>query len=69
MTTYEQIKTACIHADMTVTELAKRFGTSQANFSQRMKHGKFTKAEMEKIATILSCKYISVFRFPDGKEY
>lgn len=69
ITIQEQIKTASIHANISLTELATKFGISQSGFSQRMKTGKFTKQELEKIASILGCEYISMFRFPDGKEY
>lgn len=69
ITIQEQIKTASIHANISLTELATQFGISQSGFSQRMKTGKFTKQELEKIASILGCEYISIFRFPDGKEY
>lgn len=69
ITIQEQIKTAAIHANVSITELAKRFGISQPGFTQRMKTGKFTKEELEKIANILGCEYFSCFRFPDGKEY
>lgn len=69
LTVQEQIKTAAIHADISITELAKRFGISQPGFSQRMKTGKFTREELERIASILGCEYISYFKFPDGKEY
>lgn len=69
ITIQEQIKTAAIHANVSITELAKQFGISQPGFTQRMKTGKFTKEELEKIASILGCEYFSCFRFPDGKEY
>lgn len=69
ITVQEQIKTACIHANITITELAKQFGISQPGFSQRMKTGKFTREELEKIASILGCEYVSFFKFSDGKEY
>lgn len=69
ITIQEQIKTACIHANISITELAKQFGISQSGFSQRMKTGKFTREELEKIAAIIGCEYISFFRFSDGKEY
>ena len=48
ITIQEQIKTACIHANISITELAKQFGISQSGFSQRMKTGKFTREELEK---------------------
>lgn len=69
ITIQEQIKTAAIHANISITELAKQFGISQPGFTQRMKTGKFTKEELEKIAKIMGCEYFSYFRFPDGKEY
>ncbi len=69
ITIQEQIKTACIHAGMSLTELAESFGISQSGFSQRMKTGKFTRQEMEKIALIMGCEYISEFRFSDGYKY
>lgn len=69
ITIQEQIKTACIHANISITELAKQFGISQSGFSQRMKTGKFTREELERIAAIIGCEYISYFRFSDGKEY
>lgn len=62
----DQIKAACIHANVSITELANRFGISQSGFSQRMKTGKFSREEMERIAAILGCEYISYFKFPDG---
>ena len=54
---------------MSLTELAESFGISQSGFSQRMKTGKFTRPEMEKIALIMGCEYVSVFKFTEGKEY
>lgn len=69
MTIQEQIKQAAIHADISITELAKRFGISQPGFSQRMKNGKFTRQELEKIANILNCEYVSYFKFDDGYKY
>lgn len=58
-----------LHANINITELAKRFGTSQPNMTKRLQVGKFTKEELNKIAEILGCEYVSVFKFPDGKEY
>lgn len=69
ITLNEQVRSAMLHADITITELANRFGISQPNMTKRLKVGKFTKEELKKIADILGCEYISVFKFPDGKEY
>ena len=42
---------------------------STSSLIQRMKTGKFTKAELEKMAAAMGCEYVSYFRFPDGKKY
>ncbi len=43
-------------------------GMSQASTSQRLKTGKFTQAEYERMAEIMGCEYHSVFIFPDGNK-
>lgn len=58
-----------LHANINITELAERFGISQPNMTQRLKNGKFTKEELNRIAKIMGCEYISLFKFPDGEEY
>lgn len=69
ITIQEQIDTALIHSGMTKKELCSKLGMSTPSLIQRMKTGKFTKEELEKIASAMGCEYISCFRFPDGKEY
>lgn len=54
---------------MTKTELAKKLGTTQSAFSQRLSRGKFTKEELEKIAACLDCNYHSYFEYDDGTVY
>lgn len=60
---------ALVYSGMTKTELAAKLGyaTPQA-FQKRYTTGKFTKEELESIAHALGCKYISCFKYPDGKE-
>lgn len=53
----------------TQQEIATAFGISQQAFSQRVKTGKFTQEELEKMAGIMGCKYVSCFLFPDGTQY
>lgn len=43
-------------------------GMSQASISKRVKTGKFTQEELEKMAAIMGCKYESKFVFSDGNE-
>ncbi len=64
----QKVLVACDIAGISMTELGRRLGMSQSAFSQRLKTGKFTQEELENMADILGCKYISVFQFPDGKK-
>ncbi len=43
-------------------------GMSQQLISKRLKTGKFTQAEYEKMAAILGAEYHAVFVFPDGNK-
>ena len=62
----QRIKIACIKSDLSLTDLALKFGLSPSAFTQRLQRGKFTKSDLTKIAEILGCKYKSCFRFDDG---
>ena len=64
----QKIRAACNIADITLTELGGKMGMSQQNFSKRLKVGKFTQEELEEMAKILGCEYISCFSFPDGSK-
>lgn len=66
MTLQQKVKAACDVAGISLTELGKRIGMSQASISQRLKTGKFTKEELEQMAAALGCEYVSYFEFPDG---
>lgn len=69
MTLEEQINHCLVKSEMTKTELAKKLGTTQSAFSQRLGRGKFTKEELEKIAACLDCNYHSYFEYDDGTVY
>lgn len=66
LTIKEKVKAACEHSGMSLTELGKRMGMSQANISKRLKVGKFTQEELQQMAKILDCKYTCSFEFSDG---
>lgn len=66
--TKQKIETACKIAGITVTELGTKMGMSQQNISKRLKVGKFTQSELEKMASIIGCEYHSIFIFPDGNK-
>lgn len=63
-----KIKMAEVYSKISESELAKRIGTSPQAFNQRMKTGKFSSAELEKIAAALGAEFVCSFRFKDGTE-
>lgn len=69
ITIEEQIKTALIHSGLNQKEFCQKIGMSTSSLIQRMKTGKFTKSELEKMAAAMGCEYVSYFHFPDGKKY
>ena len=58
-----------MHGKVSKTEIADAIGCTPQGFYQRMKTGKFTENELEKIAAKMGAVYISKFQFPDGKEF
>lgn len=63
-----KIKLAEAFAKTSESELARKLGTSPQALGQRMKTGKFTSAELDKIAAALGAEFVCCFRFPDGVE-
>lgn len=66
MTIPEKIRLALTYKHMSESELARRLGTTPSALNQRMKTGKFTSEEIERIAAILEAEFSFSFRFPDG---
>ena len=64
----EQVRTACLLAGISMTELGKHMGMSQQSISKRLSNGKFTKEELYQMAEILGCEYHSYFEFPNGNK-
>ena len=65
ITVIEQIKAACDVAGISATELGKRMGMSQQNFSKPLQVGKFLYNQM---AEILGAKFIFRYEFPNGSD-
>lgn len=57
---------ACEANDMTLTELAKKLGTTQQALSKRLKTGKFTQEELHNIASLLNCKIDTSWILPNN---
>ena len=67
MATSEQLKILCVKLNISVSELARRCGTSPQAFSQKMKREGFTPAELKEVADAVGCKYESSFILPNGE--
>lgn len=63
MTISQKIKMALAYKGMSEAELARAVGSSPSAFNQRMKTGKFSSEEMEKIADALGATYYYCFEF------
>ena len=66
MTIPQKIKMALACKGMAESELARAIGTSPQAFNQRMKTGKFSTEDMEKIAAAMEAEYFFGFQFKDG---
>ena len=64
----KKIKMAESYAGISEAELARRLDTSSQAFGQRMKTGKFSTADLNKIADALGATLVCKFIFPDGTE-
>lgn len=65
----KKILLACTYANITQSQLAEHFCISQQSFHDRIKTDKFTPEELEKMAEVLGCKYVSYFQTKDGKRF
>ena len=61
-----KIKLAATYARISEAELARRLGTTSQAFGQRLKTGKFTSAELDRIADALGAEFSFTITFPDG---
>ncbi len=66
MTLEKKINMALVYYGISQAELARRLGTSPANFNHRIKSGTFKIEELEKIAEALGAKFTYTFDFEDG---
>lgn len=63
-----KIKLAETYAKMSEAELARKMGTTSQALGQRIKTGKFSSADLDRIAEALGAEFVCHFRFPDGTE-
>lgn len=62
----EQIKILLIKKGMTITDLAKKMGTSTQNLSNKLKRNDFKMSELREIAEALEVKFEAHFIMEDN---
>lgn len=68
MATSEQVKILCVKLGISVSELARLYGSSPQAFSQKLKRDGFTPAELKEVAKAVGCTYESAFSLPNGEK-
>lgn len=63
-----KIDLAKAYAKVSTSELARRLNTSPQALGQRLKTGKFSSTDLDKIAAALGAEFVCCFRFADGEE-
>ena len=66
MTVTQKIRMAIVYRNMSEAELSRRIGSSPSAFNQRMKTGKFSDDDLNKIAEALNAVFECSFKFDDG---
>ena len=65
----EKIKIILNRRNMTITELAKRLGTSRQNLTNKFARDNFSESEIKEIACVLDCEFIGTMKmFDTGEE-
>ena len=67
MTISEQIKVLCVRSDISVSELARRMGTTPQNFNAKLKRETFTVADLEQIADVTDSSFERKFVLKNGE--
>lgn len=66
MTISEQIKVLCVRSNISVSELARRMGTTPQNFNAKLKRESFTVADLEQIADATGSSFERNFVLKNG---
>lgn len=64
----KKIKMAIAYAELSQSEVAKRVGMSPQSFSQRMKTGKLSSEDLNRIAEALDAEFVFTIKMADGTE-
>lgn len=66
MSIEEQIKVLCVRSSISVSELARRIGTTPQNFNAKLKRGSLTVGDLEEIAYAVGCNFERYFVLENG---
>lgn len=67
MSISEQIKVLCVRSNISVSELARRVGTSPQNFNAKLKRESFTISDLEQIAEATDSSFERKFVLNNGE--
>ncbi|WP_328597595.1 helix-turn-helix domain-containing protein [Selenomonas montiformis] len=67
MTISEQIKVLCVRNNISVSELARRLGTTPQNFNGKMRRESFSVVDMERIAEVTGTTFKREFVLRNGE--
>ena len=67
MTISEQIKVLCVRNNISVSELARRLGTTPQNFNGKMRRESFSVVDMERIAEATGTTFKREFVLRNGE--
>lgn len=67
MTISEQIRILCVRQSISVSELARRIGTSPQNFNAKLRRESFTVADLELIAEVTGTEFKRKFILENGE--
>ena len=63
-----KIRLAASYKGISEAELARRLDVTPSAFNQRLKTGKFSSEDLDRIAAALGARYDCFFEFPDGQK-
>lgn len=66
MTISEQIKILCVRNNISVSELARRLGTTPQNFNGKLRRESLSVLEMERIAEVTGSRFKREFILKNG---
>ena len=65
----QRVKIACAIGHVKLCDIASAMNVTHPTLTKRLENDKFTKEELEKIASVIGCKFYSAFVFEDGKAF